>query len=69
MTLHSQKTPPSEPALTTPETPAARIMEALTGIRFGSVEITVHEGRVVQIERREKFRPQATNLNEPPAVG
>lgn len=33
-----------------------RIMEALRGLRFGSVEITVHEGRVVQIERKEKKR-------------
>ena len=24
--------------------------------RFGSIEITVHEGRVTQIERREKLR-------------
>lgn len=28
----------------------------LAGLRFGSVEITVHEGRIVQIERREKIR-------------
>ncbi|QXP82907.1 YezD family protein [Methylococcus sp. ANG] len=59
MTQHSQKTPPSEPAPATPEAQAARIIEALSGIRFGSVEITVHEGRIVQIERREKFRPQS----------
>ncbi|MBL8039197.1 MAG: YezD family protein [Nitrospira sp.] len=29
---------------------------ALKGIRFGSVEITVHDSRVVQIERKEKIR-------------
>lgn len=29
---------------------------ALKGIRFGSVEITVHDSRVVQIERKEKMR-------------
>ena len=28
----------------------------LRGLRFGSVEITVHYGRIVQIERREKLR-------------
>lgn len=33
------------------------LQRALTGLRFGSVEIVVHEGRVVQIERREKIRP------------
>ena len=29
---------------------------ALAGLRFGTVEITVHNGRIVQIERREKVR-------------
>ncbi len=33
-----------------------RIETALRGLRFGSVEITVHYGRIVQIERREKLR-------------
>ena len=33
-----------------------RIEQALRGLRFGSVEITVHYGRIVQIERREKLR-------------
>lgn len=32
------------------------ILEALHGLRYGSVEIIVHDGRVVQIERREKVR-------------
>ena len=32
------------------------IIAALQDLRFGSVEITVHEGRIVLIERREKFR-------------
>ncbi len=31
---------------------------ALAGIRYGSVEITVHNARVVQIERKERFRPE-----------
>lgn len=34
------------------------IQSALSGLRFGSVEITVHNGQVVQIERKEKFRLQ-----------
>lgn len=29
---------------------------ALRGMRFGSVEITVHDAAVVQIERRERLR-------------
>ncbi len=32
------------------------ILFALKGLRFGSVEITVHDSRVVQIERKEKMR-------------
>ena len=34
------------------------IQNALQGLRFGSVEITVHNAQVVQIERKEKFRLQ-----------
>ena len=39
------------------------INNALRGLRFGAVEITVHNGQVVQIERKEKFRLQATVKN------
>jgi hypothetical protein len=47
---------------------ARKILEALHGLRFGSVEITVHEGRIVQIERKEKLRlniscPEAADLD------
>ncbi|GGM13331.1 sulfur starvation response protein OscA [Pseudomonas asuensis] len=40
------------------------IQSALQGLRFGSVEITVHNGQVVQIERKEKFRPQLPSNNK-----
>ena len=40
------------------------IQSALQGLRFGSVEITVHNGQVVQIERKEKFRLQAQNSKQ-----
>jgi len=33
-----------------------RILKAVHDVKFGSVEITVHNGRVVQVERREKIR-------------
>ncbi|MCX7098300.1 MAG: YezD family protein [Methylococcales bacterium] len=39
----------------TPEI-ADQIALALQGLRFGSVEIVIHDGKVVQIERREKLR-------------
>lgn len=32
------------------------VLSAVQGLRFGSVEIVVHEGRVVQVETREKVR-------------
>ena len=35
---------------------ADQIALFLQGIRFGSIEIVVHDGKVVQIERREKLR-------------
>ena len=32
------------------------IIRSIDLLRFGSIEITVHDGRVTQIERREKVR-------------
>lgn len=32
------------------------LLRAVRALRFGSVEATVHDGRVVQIEKREKVR-------------
>jgi hypothetical protein len=33
-----------------------RVLDALRAIRFGSVEIVIHDGELVQIERKEKVR-------------
>lgn len=33
-----------------------RLAHALHGMSYGSIEVTVHDGRVVQIERRDKTR-------------
>jgi len=38
----------------------ASVREALTGLRFGMVALTVHEGRVVQIDVTEKKRLKPT---------
>lgn len=46
-----------------PERLTDRILHALRGIRYGSVEIIVHDGRVVQIERTEKLRFDPANLD------
>lgn len=34
----------------------AAIEQALSDLRYGSIEVTVHDGRVVQIDRTEKVR-------------
>ena len=33
-----------------------KILRALQEIRYGSVEIIIHDSRIVQIERKEKIR-------------
>ena len=33
-----------------------RIANAISGVRFGSVEVVIQDSRVVQIERKGKFR-------------
>lgn len=38
------------------QTLIAQVLLVLKQIRFGSVEIVVHDGDVVQFERREKVR-------------
>jgi hypothetical protein len=35
---------------------ASAVLEAIRSVRFGSVEVVIHDGRVVGIERREKVR-------------
>jgi len=40
-----------------------RLMHALDGIRFGSVEIVIHNSKIVRIERHEKIRFEATEVS------
>ncbi len=45
-----------------PELPGAverLVLEAIRAIRYGTVEITIHDSQVVLIERREKLRLSA----------
>lgn len=48
--------PPSATKNTDSTHTLRRIIDALDDLEFGAVEITVHHGRIVQIERREKVR-------------
>jgi hypothetical protein len=38
-----------------------RIANAISGVRYGSVEVVIQDSRVVQIERKEKFRFDKTS--------
>jgi hypothetical protein len=43
----------------------ARIARVISELRFGTVEITIHDGRVVQIERTEKIRLPTDTVRDP----
>ena len=42
-----------------------QVIEAVRGIRYGSVEVVIHDARIVQIERREKVRLEVTSRRRP----
>lgn len=46
--------PDGLPAL--PPSLVRELVEALRSIRYGAIELVIHDGRVVQLERREKVR-------------
>lgn len=54
----------SQPATQAKSTVVQEILRAIESVRFGSVEITVHEGRVTQIEKREKVRFNALPVDK-----
>lgn len=37
---------------------SVELARQLDGLRYGTIELSVHDGRIVQIERREKIRLQ-----------
>ena len=58
MSSTSERTPDSSIG-SKPELPAQverEILRAIEGLAYGSVEIVVHDSKVVQIERKEKVR-------------
>jgi len=46
---------------------AHKILLAIKDLRFGSVEIVIHDSKVVQIERKEKIRIDANSSRTPSA--
>lgn len=49
--------PSSHPYKPTQDTLLDHLQQALRGIDSGTLEVVVHEGRVVQIERRQRLYP------------
>jgi hypothetical protein len=45
------------------------VLEAVRALRFGSIEIVVHEGRVVQIETRARVRFDEAGRRRPDMRG
>jgi hypothetical protein len=45
-----------QPELPLPAALVHELAQALRSIRFGTIELVIHDGRVVQLERREKVR-------------
>lgn len=43
---------------------ANRILSSVNGLEYGSVQIIVHDGKVVQIERTERKRFDSTPANQ-----
>lgn len=60
--------------MASPESPVASppdwialVREKVESLRYGVVQLTVHDGRVTQIERTEKTRLPATRDGQVPA--
>lgn len=54
MSVSREPPPPDADRLI--EESLANVREALVGLRYGNVSLTVHEGRIVQIDVTEKRR-------------
>ena len=61
-TLPAEADPGQGIPLPLPSALAHELRQALTSIRYGSIELVIHDGRCVQLERREKVRfdPEVT---------
>ena len=55
-TLPVDSDPGRESGLPLPPAILRELRQALQSIRYGAIELVIHDGRVVQLERREKVR-------------
>ncbi len=56
MAEHRPNTPDSDKTQLLAAEVHAAILKAVRRVRFGSVEIVIHDGKVVQIESKERIR-------------
>ena len=52
----TNRSPTSPPNAGLADQASRELLKAVAGIRYGSVEVLIHDSRVVQIEAREKIR-------------
>lgn len=50
---------PDHQSLVQPTSQESDLLRLLRGVRFGQVVVQVHDGRLVQIERTERYRTDA----------
>jgi hypothetical protein len=55
MTDEREQRPPETDKTSFPE-PIRAVLDALAKLRFGAIELTVHEGKLVQIDVTERRR-------------
>ena len=46
----------ADPTTTTLSEPVLAVLDALNSLRFGAIQLTVHEGKLVQIDITERKR-------------
>ncbi len=54
--LHSRPQPPAQDVGPLPDRVAQTLAKAVSDLRYGVVQITVHDGRVVQLDVTERHR-------------
>jgi hypothetical protein len=47
--------------------PEREILDAVRSVRYGSVEVVIHDSRVVQVTRTEKIRLETNSRSALPA--
>lgn len=63
--IHQERRPGALPIVGGERSPIyERIERLVSGLRYGTVEITVHDGRIVQIDRTEKIRMPGATLDD-----